>query len=199
MLSMVLMVAAMTADEIEVRFSRPSRVLERLRTMLPPTHLVGVEADDRQGVLRLGGNLENRSRIRSTVALFDVRAGRVHVELRFYNPIERQGGEATQLLRNNQEWRLNDPGLATDFSVMGRINEDHSVTFVLARKDEAGEVKVTAQLRPRETLVWDGKRSQVFTPKQYGETSLPGVFHPEFYGSLPEGWRGGWLVALTHR
>lgn len=199
MLSVVLMVAVVPADEIDVKFVRPSKLLAQLRGLIANIPGVGVQADDKEGVLRVAGTPQNRSRVRQMVSLLDVRPGPTTAELRFYCPLERRGGEATLRLRNNDEWRLQDVGASLEISLRGRINETGSSTYWVRLKSEAGEVQVQATLEKRQTLVWDGKRYQVFSPEEYGRTTIPGVFAPDFYGQLPEGWRGGTLVAITQR
>jgi len=137
------------AEEVKLRFIRPSRVLAILASgsplgngarmteawgtkeggLLPEG--VRIRADDTRGILIVYGSAEEANEIRSYVTLLDVQPRLLSVSVDVVAPVDKYRVNTQTTIKNNAIWEMTDGFTGAKFSVGVRMNDDLSLSIYL--------------------------------------------------------------------
>jgi type II secretory pathway component GspD/PulD (secretin) len=116
---------------VKVDYTRPSKIVETLRTGNLFSSETKVQADDVKSVVIIDGSQEDVAQLKTYVNIFDVLPRRVSVSVKVESPLDKISYQATANIRNQQEWRTSDDETGISIAIRPRINDDNTVTLMV--------------------------------------------------------------------
>ena len=156
------------SKDIEIRFMRPSRMIELMKGLEPggETAAVGLTftADDETGILKVKGKPDDVDQIEAFIAIFDVKPRKIELDIEVNSPIDCDSNHVVAESANNTPFTFTDAGIGIQITFSTRINEgDNTVTMFLSSKYEDATTSLVARLKNNEALrIRLGKDGKVF-------------------------------------
>ena len=140
---------------IDVLNTRPSKVAERMRPMLPPS--VRVDARDLEGAIVLRGPAEEIKSLRHLVPLFDVQNRLVRFDYSVSSPIDKLEYSGSILVPNNESHSFSETGTGLQMTLKPRINDDDTITIFVTCVLRGKSSQVVIRISRGESIYLKGK------------------------------------------
>lgn len=132
-------------------------------------------AHDSSGILVIEGSDADVAKVKQLISLIDIEPRKIDLQLTVVCPVLNTETSSSTVLFNNKRWATVDDRLRLDLDLMGRINEDGTISLYLETTRADARSKMVLRVKDGETiLIRLGKDSQALIGKdKHVERSVP--------------------------